>query len=131
MERIILFVKSLQLKYIAPLPLTPRRSRQVSGGANGFTLIEIIIAVVIMGLAYVVILQSFSLSTRNISKVETVRNGLLRYALEFDQQAFANRLGDDDAIEMTESIFMEGSQYQLVLVSDESESFMTLRLEKL
>jgi prepilin-type N-terminal cleavage/methylation domain-containing protein len=107
-----------------------RRCLGVKKQEQGFTLVEIVIAVIIMGLAYVVILQSFSLSTRNIAKVEAIRNSLLEYALEFDQQSFAQRLGDEDAVEMNESVFMEGSIYQLVLVSDESENFMTLRLEK-
>jgi prepilin-type N-terminal cleavage/methylation domain-containing protein len=98
---------------------------------NGFTLIEIIVAVVIMGMAYVVILQNFSLSTRNLSKVESVRDNLLRSALEFDQHSLAAKLDNEESTEMTESVFMEGSMYQLILVADENENFMTLRLEKI
>ncbi len=107
-----------------PILRTPEKEK-------GFTLIEIMIAVVIMGMAYIVILQNFSLSSRNISKVESHRNHLLRNTLEFEQRSFASRLANEETSEMTESIFMEGSSYQLILVSDESESFMSLRLKKL
>jgi hypothetical protein len=84
-----------------------------------------------MGMAYVVILQNFSLSTRNLSKVESVRDNLLRSALEFDQHSLAAKLDNEESTEMTESVFMEGSMYQLILVADENENFMTLRLEKI
>jgi prepilin-type N-terminal cleavage/methylation domain-containing protein len=95
MQKIIPAIKNLHRRCLG---VTPRQREQ------GFTLVEIVIAVIIMGLAYVVILQSFSLSTRNIAKVEAIRNSLLEYALEFEQQSFAQRLGDEDAVEMNESV---------------------------
>lgn len=126
------FEKKISLGYISkPFYLLSRVVGGPQGREQGFTLIEIIVAVIIMGLAYVVILQSFSLSARNIAKVEGVRNDLLQYSLEFEQQALDKRLSTQEGVEVNEDIFMAGSRYQLLLVSDESEMFMTLRLEKL
>lgn len=109
----------------------PGYSSPVKVSDKGFTLIEVILAVIIMGLAYVAILQSFSLSNRNIFKVEQVRNNMLAYALKFEKQSFDRKMDSDSDIYTTESVFMEGSKYQLLLVSDETETFMTLKLEKL
>jgi len=113
-----------------------RQNRERRGGTiwrsqGGFTLIEIIVAVIIMGLAYVVILQSFSMSARNIGKVATVRDNLLQYSLNFEKQTLDKRLADDPDLGVNEEVFMEGAMYQLILVYDETQTFMTLRLEKL
>jgi prepilin-type N-terminal cleavage/methylation domain-containing protein len=128
----IIFEKISQLKYIDLLLCCKRTNAQGHRSVEkGFTLIEVIVAVIIMSLAYVAILQSFSLSTRNIAKIEDVRNKFLRYSLDFEQQALASRLDDSEDMDMTEDVFIKGSRYNLLLVSDESESLMTLRLEKL
>ena len=128
----ILFEKRPGFKYSsrpvsASLPMGRCRGRK----EQGFTLIEIVVAVIIMGLAYVVILQSFSMSARNIVKIEELRDNLLQYTLEFEQQSLDTRLNSEEGVSVSEDVFMAGSSYQLVLVSDESQTFMTLRLEKL
>lgn len=127
----ILFEKTPQFKYICgPFASKATEAQDKQRQEEGFTLIEIIVAVIIMGLAYVVILQSFSLSTKNIAKIETLRNNLLQYSLDFEKQSLEKRLNTEEGVEVNEDVFMAGSRYKLVLVSDESQTFMTLRLEK-
>ena len=52
---------------------------------NGFTLIEVLAAVIILGLAYVAVLQSFSLSMKNIARIETARANTFAEMLAFEQ----------------------------------------------
>lgn len=96
---------------------------------EGFTLIEILVAVVIMGLAYVAILQSFSLSGRNIAKMEDSRATLLQNSLAFEQQLLTTDRATQGGGPAAD-VMVEGSQYQLTLVSDENDDFVTLKLEK-
>jgi len=128
-----MFVKFTFLKYLkGVMPYCLGGGKVGSGKEQGFTLIEVLVAVVIMGLSYVAILQSFSLSTRNILKVEEVRANMMRYGLEFDQEYLESRIqGEESAAEQEGEVFLEGSRYELLMVSDESNTFQTLRLEKL
>ena len=96
---------------------------------GGFSLLEILVAVVIMGLAYVAILQNFSQSARNIHLMGETRASLLENALLFEKillsldQADAGDAGESETL-------VEGSRYQLNLVEDENSDFEILRLEK-
>ncbi len=98
-------------------------------GEKGFTLVEVLVAVVIMGLAYVAILQSFSASARNIVKMEETRSSLLVNSILFDRELLSQEESEDRLIDSGEAM-VEGSRYQLLLVSDENDNFMTLKLEK-
>jgi prepilin-type N-terminal cleavage/methylation domain-containing protein len=97
---------------------------------SGFSLLEILVAVTIMGLAYVAILQSFSLSARNIGFMDTSRAELLINSLAFEKQLVL--MGQDKQGEMAENgeVLADGASYELVLVADENRDFMTIMLAK-
>ncbi len=97
---------------------------------KGFTLIEILVAVVIMGMAYVAILQSFSLSSRNIARLDKERTALLVNSLNFEQQLLSPEQLNNGATEADDDIMAKGAFYQLSLVASENNAFMTLKLDK-
>lgn len=107
----------------------------------GFTLIEILVAVSILGLAYVAVLQNFSLSLRSLARLDTKRLTLFDEAQVFEQKIRyvapdsnmiegANLKAKMDVTESGPS-FMEGQKYRLVTVTSENGEFMTLKLETL
>lgn len=96
---------------------------------KGFTLLEVLVAVVILGLSYVAVLQSFSLSLRNITKIEKQRTSLFEELSTLIQEA---HFSDDTEVREAEGEdFIEGSKYRLVLIRSESGGMETLRLEKI
>lgn len=98
-------------------------------GQKGFSLLEILVAVTIMGLAYVAILQNFSMSTRSIVKMDVGRTELLASAMGFERMLLSldqAEQGGSDAAE----VLAEGGRYQLTQVIDENDDFMTLKLKK-
>ena len=98
---------------------------------KGFTLLEVLVAVVILGLSYVAILQSFSLSLRNISKIETQRANTFEELSNLIQEARFSGDTDTEDTEAAGEDFIEGHKYRLVLVTSESGGMETLRLEKI
>jgi len=98
---------------------------------KGFTLLEVLVAVVILGLSYVAILQSFSLSLRNITKIEEQRASLFEESSNLIHDARFSGDTDTEDIEVDGEDFIEGHKYRLVLVLGESGNMETLRLEKI
>lgn len=96
---------------------------------KGFTLLEVLVAVVILGLSYVAVLQSFSLSLRNIAKIEQQRLTLFEEVVNLLQDARFSDDTEDKGIDGED--FIEGHKYRLVLVPGESGNMETLRLEKI
>ena len=97
---------------------------------RGFTLIEVLAAVMILGMAYVAILQSFSVSMKNIRRIDTARTTTFETVLAFEH--LLRPLDDaDDAPDKDLPLFLEGSLYRLVLVSDEEDVLTTLKLERI
>lgn len=98
--------------------------------SKGFTILEVLVAVVILGLAYVAILQNFSVSLRNIVRLEESSAVIFEDSLEFEGRIAA---ADEtlDAGNDAGATFLEGSKFRLVLISSENNDFMTLKLEKL
>lgn len=95
---------------------------------RGFTLIEVLAAVMIMGMAYVAILQSFSVSMRNIRRIDTARTAAFEKILRFEK--LLRPLDDDTDYDEDLPLFLEGSFYRLVVVSDEEDDLITLKLER-
>ncbi len=105
----------------------PARQKKRSN-SQGFTLLEVLVAVIILGLGYVAILQNFSLSQRNIFRLEERRNKGLISSIEFSQklqEVYETEQADSDA-----EVISEGGKFRLVkIVSDDGE-LETMVLEK-
>ena len=98
---------------------------------SGFTLLEILVAVTIMGLAYVAILQNFSMSSRNIFRMENSREAMIAAALAFDRSLLDIEGDDQDAgADLEEQLVADGNRYRLLEISDDQDLFTTLKLEK-
>ncbi len=97
---------------------------------KGFTLIEILVAVVIMGLAYVAILQSFSLSSRNIAHLDKERTSLLVNSLNFERQLLIPEQLNNGTADSGADVVAEGAFYKLSRAASKNNVFMTLKLDK-
>lgn len=95
-------------------------------------MLEVMVAVVILGLSYVSILQSFSLSMSNIHKVRRVRAEIFEESLQLAQitKYTGDDLDEDEEYEGESTVFIEGHKFQLVTITSESGEMATLRLEK-
>ena len=86
---------------------------------------EVLVAVAILGLAYVAVLQNFSVSLGNITRLSEYRDNLLNTTLVLEKEMLLTESGNENIA------FLEGSQYRLVIVTSEDEKFTTLKLEQL
>ena len=94
---------------------------------RGFTLLEVLVAVVILGLAYVAVLQNFSISLRNIARVERAVTTDLEEALLFEQElAILDR--DEETEAARGEMYLQGAQLALVEITSRDHSFKTLRI---
>lgn len=98
---------------------------------KGFTLLEVLVAVTILGLAYVTVLQNFSVSLTSIARLGDRRARMLESALAFEKRLYADdeEEGGDETSDAP--VFLEGRAYKLVIVTDEGNNFMSLKLTKL
>ena len=96
----------------------------------GFTLIEVLVAVVILGLAYVAALQSFSLSMKNIHQLEEKRNEITASLLAFEKRSRFVGQDSNESEEVEGTIFLEGHKFNLLVVTDSSDNLTTLVLER-
>lgn len=97
---------------------------------SGFTLIEVLAAVVILGLSYVAILQNFSVSIKNISRIDKARTEALNTSLAFEELLWPSE-EDEEAANEDYPVFLEGRIFQLVIVTSEDGGMSTLKLEKI
>ena len=98
----------------------------------GFTLLEVLAAVLILSLAYVAVLQSFSVSLSNLEKVRTTRETVFEELISFTKNVKFSGGGalDEDEEEMAEgTLFIEGLKYKLVEVTSESGELATLQMQ--
>ena len=96
----------------------------------GFTLLEVLVAVLILGLAYVAVLQNFSISLKNIDKISKKRQAVFEELLTFSEDnkfTGGNQLESDEEEEGT--LFIEGEKYRLVVVKSPSGELATLKLQ--
>lgn len=84
----------------------------------GFTLLEVLVAVTILGMAYLAILQNFSTSLSNISRVERNSERFLTVQLEMDKHFLADNIDDD---ELDGEVYVEGLKYKVLLVRPEDD----------
>lgn len=100
---------------------------------SGFTVLEVLAAVLILGLAYVAVLQNFSLSMRNLDKVAKERTTIFQERISLTEEAkYTGKPGilEEEAGE-DGTLFMEGHGLRLLLIASESGELVTLKLEKL
>ncbi len=93
---------------------------------KGFTLLEVLAAVTILGLAYVAILQNYSSSLRNIVRLDNSRKQLFKEQLEFEAALtppVAPPTGDDAGL-----LFAEGRIFAVAPRTSAAGSFTTLKL---
>lgn len=107
--------------------ISPIRSRR---GAAGFTLLEILVAVVILASAYLVVLQNFSLSFRNLEKLELAwrRDFTALLAREPDFRTIPTKA---EVEPLAGEVLVAGQKFQVVLVtSPDAPGQTTLLLER-
>lgn len=89
---------------------------------RGFTLLEVLVAVLILSLAYVAVLQNFSQSNTNIFRLEKGRATDLREALALEQQLRGDNLAGE--------VLVLGQKFVLKKISSKDGQLETVRLEK-
>lgn len=99
------------------------------GNQQGFTIIEVVVAVIILALAYTTILQNFSLSLRNIGRVDKKRTSLFEQQLQFEEQ-LQEAASAEEQEEPAGEVFLEGARYQVVIVRNESGELVSLLTEE-
>ena len=94
----------------------------------GFTLLEVLLAVTILGMAYLAIMQNFSVSLQNIERIDRNGSQLFMAQLEMEKHFLVRNLGE----EIVGEIFVEGDKYMIMLLTDdESGKLTTLSLKEL
>jgi prepilin-type N-terminal cleavage/methylation domain-containing protein len=98
-------------------------------GQDGFTLLEVLVAVLILGLAYVAVLENFSISLRNIDKARGTRQEVFAELLDFSGMA---KFTGETSLEPDEEegvLYMEGEKYKLMVVTSDNGEMATLKLQ--
>ncbi|MFH1021459.1 MAG: type II secretion system protein [Pseudomonadota bacterium] len=90
---------------------------------QGFTLLEVLVAVLILSLAYVAVLQNFSQSGANIFRLEKGGAAELREILALEQQL---RGGD-----LAGEVMVLGQKFVLKKICSKDGQLETVKLEKL
>ena len=88
----------------------------------GFTLLEVLVAVLILSLAYVAVLQNFSQSSANIFRLEKGRAADLRDAMALEQQLRGTELGGE--------VLVQGQKFVLKKIGSKDGQLETVKLEK-
>ena len=101
--------------------------KEARGRAGGFTLLEILVAIAILGMAYLVILQNFSISLQNIGRLERKGISLFSAQIEMDKHFVTDNIDEEPDGE----VFVEDGKYKVLLVaSEEDERLVTLVIKK-
>ena len=89
---------------------------------QGFTLLEVLVAVLILSLAYVAVLQNFSQSSSNIFRLEKGRARDMQEAMALEQQLRGTDPGGE--------VMVLGQKFLLKKISSKDGELETVRLEK-
>lgn len=97
----------------------------------GFTLLEVLVAVLILGMAYVAVLENFSISLKNIDKITKTRQAVFEELLAFSEGSkfTGTDLLASEEEEEESTLFIEGEKYRLVAVKSTSGELATLKLQ--
>ena len=100
------------------------------GAQRGFTLLEVLVAVLILALAYVAVLQNFSISLKNIDKIGKTRQAVFTDLISFSGDIKFTGTFDLEGDQKEEgTLFIEGEKYRLMEVTSESGELATLKLQ--
>lgn len=103
------------------------RAALVTDG-TGFTLLEVLLAVTILGMAYLAIMQNFSVSLQNIERLDRSGRKFFMAQLAMEKHFQVSNIG----VQVAGEVFAEGEKYRLVLVNDGASSKLaTLSLKEL
>ncbi len=94
---------------------------------EGFTLLEVVVAVVILGVAYVAVMQNLSLSTQNILRLQKSGESIFEQALQLE----GILLDRDETALGDAEVYSKGARLQLVVVNSEDNRLKTLKLIKI
>lgn len=108
------------MKKTCPPPATTRHDK-------GFTLLEVVVAVVILGVAYVAVMQNLSLSTQNILRIQKSGEGIFEQSLQLEEILLEQ---DEEAFGDAE-VYRKGTRLQLVIINSEDNRLKTLKLTKI
>jgi len=81
----------------------------------GFTLLEVLLAFAILAIAYLAIMQNFSVSFQNISRLDRHGSQLFSSVLELEKHLLVVNIGED----VSGEIYVEGEKYMVVVVAGE------------
>jgi prepilin-type N-terminal cleavage/methylation domain-containing protein len=96
---------------------------------RGFTLLEVLAAVLILGLAYVAVLQNFSISLNNIEKIRKTRQAVFEELMAFSENIKfmgTTTLPAEDGEEGAP--FIKGAKYELTVITSDNGEMETLKL---
>jgi type II secretion system protein I len=96
---------------------------------NGFTLLEVMIAVLLLSLSYVAVLESFSSSMQRLGKLEK----RLEIFMSQDSKMTKDIRFNGPTLEYAPSdgeIFLEGTTYMLTIVASEDGLLQSLQLRQ-
>ncbi len=95
---------------------------------KGFTLMEVLVAVTILGLAFMVVMQNFSVSLDNIGRIEKVYDEDYAAMLELERLLVPGLEKEPP----DGRVFVRGGRYQVIInVSGEGRKIETMRMERL
>ncbi|MBU0482373.1 MAG: prepilin-type N-terminal cleavage/methylation domain-containing protein [Proteobacteria bacterium] len=103
--------------------------RSSTGNMAGFTIMEVLVAVTILGMAYLVILQSFSLSMQNIGRIDRSGSSRFEAMLEMEKH-FLDITSDEEGEEAEGEIFVEDDSLKVIQFTDRQGLLFSLKLEK-
>ncbi|MFH1215403.1 MAG: type II secretion system protein [Pseudomonadota bacterium] len=114
--------------------ISERGGRAAAGQSQkGFTLLEVLAAVLILGLAYVATLESFSVALKNIGRVEKIRANVFDEMVSFSLDT--RYTGSESAVyeeqEENSTLFIEGHKFRLLEVRSTSGELASLKLRPL
>ena len=113
------------------IPFSSQPLLGVVSNQRGFTIIEVVVAVIILALAYATILQNFSLSLQNIGRVDRKRTAIFEQQLQFEEQLQQAEAAVVEEGEQPEGeVFLEGARYQVVVLRNETGELVSLLTER-
>ncbi len=97
--------------------------------SEGFTLLEVMTAVLLLGLSYVAVLESFSSSMNRLNKIEAKLEFFFNQDAAMTEKVKFTSLATDYE-ENDSEIFLEGTTYTLFIANSEKGLMQGLHLQQ-